>query len=318
MKSRFRERLLDRGPHPLLVAHRGDSFRAPENTLEAASRGFEAGAEAWELDVQLTRDGVAVVLHDESLIRTTDVANRFPDDPRRLDGYRVSDFEWSEVEGLDAGSWFLGPPSVARTAADFGTLALLQPADRQLYDSGRVRVPTLERALLLTRELDWLVNVELKAMPEAPPGLLDVVLDTIASTGTADRVLLSSFDHRQIAGITGPDSAWKATREAIPRGILVDTPLHRPYRYLTRSVMADTYHVSYEALGGGSIAYRRDGSRGSLWGADLVELIEHQIPILVYTVNDDRLARDLAAIGANGLFTDDPGGLRAAFGSGPR
>ena len=42
----------------MIVAHRGDSFRAPENTLEAAQLGWEAGASAWELDVQLTRDGV--------------------------------------------------------------------------------------------------------------------------------------------------------------------------------------------------------------------------------------------------------------------
>ena len=67
---------------------------APENTLEAARLGRQAGAEAWELDVQLTRDGVAVVLHDESLSRTTDVAARFPGDPRGRDGYRVTDFDW--------------------------------------------------------------------------------------------------------------------------------------------------------------------------------------------------------------------------------
>jgi glycerophosphoryl diester phosphodiesterase len=76
--------------HPLIVAHRGDSFRAPENTLEAARLAWEAGAAAWELDVRLTRDRVPIIPHDGSLLRTTDVALRLaelgvdgllPDDP---------------------------------------------------------------------------------------------------------------------------------------------------------------------------------------------------------------------------------------------
>src|SRR5690242_16686952 len=81
---------------PVIVAHRGDSYHAPENTLEAARRGWQSGAEAWELDVQLTRDSVPVVLHDESLLRTTDVAARFADDPRGRDGFRVADFDFDE------------------------------------------------------------------------------------------------------------------------------------------------------------------------------------------------------------------------------
>ena len=85
-KNRFLTLLKARGPDPVIVAHRGDSFRAPENTLEAARLAWQAGADAWELDVQLTRDGVPIVLHDESLLRTTDVATRFKDDPRATDG----------------------------------------------------------------------------------------------------------------------------------------------------------------------------------------------------------------------------------------
>ena len=91
----------------MIVAHRGDSVRAPENTLEAARLAWKAGATAWELDVQLTRDGVPVVLHDESLLRTTNVAAMFKDDPRGLAGFRVSDFDYNEIRALDAGSWFV-------------------------------------------------------------------------------------------------------------------------------------------------------------------------------------------------------------------
>src|SRR5262245_40461347 len=61
-ENRFLALLESPRDRPAIIAHRGDSFHAPENTLEAARLGWEAGAEAWEFDVQLTRDGVPVVL----------------------------------------------------------------------------------------------------------------------------------------------------------------------------------------------------------------------------------------------------------------
>ena len=110
--NRFRS-LLRRGDRPLVVAHRGDSAYAPENTLEAARRAWDEGADAWELDVQLARDGVPVVLHDESLVRTTDVATRFAGDPRGASGFLVADFDFEEIRTLDAGSWFVEPERAA-------------------------------------------------------------------------------------------------------------------------------------------------------------------------------------------------------------
>src|SRR6516165_9960808 len=128
---------------PVVVAHRGDSFHAPENTLEAARLAWEAGAEAWELDVQLTRDGVPVVLHDESLLRTTDVATRFAGDPRGRGGFRVSDFDLEEVRTLDAGSWFVDDRGGTRSARDLGTLDRLAPEHVAYYRSGQIFIPTL-------------------------------------------------------------------------------------------------------------------------------------------------------------------------------
>jgi glycerophosphoryl diester phosphodiesterase len=316
MGSQFRERLVADRASPLVVAHRGDSFHAPENTLEAAELGKETGAEAWELDVRLTADGVAVVLHDASLVRTTDVAQKYPADPRGLSGYLVSDFNWAEVSSLDAGSWFIAPTGGSRTAAAFGTLDRLTPAQRALYASGKVRVPTLRDALTLTREADWLVNVELKAFPESPPRLLETVLDEIAATDTVDRVLLSSFDHGELARLPGLVSARPSGFAAIPSGVLVWTPLHRPLDYLTRTVGADCYHVSDEALGSESIRYRRERSSRALRGRDVEELRERGIPVLVFTVNDSRpggLAEHLAELGVSGVFSDDPAGLCPLF-----
>jgi glycerophosphoryl diester phosphodiesterase len=289
----------------LIVAHRGDSFHAPENTLEAARLAQEAGADAWEFDVQLTRDGVPIVIHDESLLRTTDVAIRFAGDPRGRDGFRVSDFDLEEIRKLDAGSWFVTGGGGYRSARDFGTLDQLEPAAVEHLRSGSVRVPTLEEALIFTREQDWLANVEVKSFPDHPAGLVDQALKVIDATGTADRALISSFDHDDIV-------AARRDGRSHGLGILLVTPIHRLPEYTVDTVGADTVHVSTEILGAESVAYRRNRGAQSLRRDIITALEERGIPILVYTVNhqaDGKLARHLVEIGAAGLFTDDPKGI---------
>src|SRR5689334_25368826 len=65
--------------HKLLVAHRGASAYAPEHTLAAYQLAMQQGADYVEQDLTLTRDGVLICLHDDTLERTTDVEERFPD-----------------------------------------------------------------------------------------------------------------------------------------------------------------------------------------------------------------------------------------------
>ena len=150
------------------------------------------------------------------------------------------------------------------------------------------------------------MNVEVKSFPGGPPSLLERVLDVIQQTDSASRVLISSFDHPEVA------RANRAGRE-YALGILTLTPLYRLHDYTTELVGADTVHVSAEVIGAESIAYRRGPSDRSP-RIDLVsELKQRQIPIHVYTVNDQSrggLAEHLARIGVDGLFTDDPQGLR--------
>ena len=92
-----------------LIAHRGASAYAPENTLEAYKLAMQQGATFVEQDLQITKDGVLVCLHDLTLERTTNVATVFPD-RFTLEGsvkhWYVSDFTLREIQQLDAGSWF--------------------------------------------------------------------------------------------------------------------------------------------------------------------------------------------------------------------
>ncbi|MFI5455645.1 MAG: glycerophosphodiester phosphodiesterase [Isosphaerales bacterium] len=301
-----------RGDRPAILAHRGDSFRAPENTLEAARLAWQAGADAWELDVQLTRDGVPIVLHDQSLLRTTDVARRFASDPRGQNGFRVSDFDFDEVKTLDAGSWFVAKDGGPRSAHSFGTFNRLEPAWIEHYRSGRVIIPTLAEALTLTKQQDWLVNVEIKSFPEGPVGLVERVLEVVEQLEIAARVLISSFDHTDVALADRP-----GREHAL--GILTLTPLCRTHDYASDLVGADTVHVSTEILGSGTVAYRRERSSSVLRTVLVEDLKSHGIPILAYTVNDTgagSLAEHLAQIGVDGLFTDDPQGMKRGFAAG--
>jgi glycerophosphoryl diester phosphodiesterase len=89
-------------PYPRIVAHRGGGSLAPENTLSAIRLGQALGYRAHEFDVKLSRDGVAILLHDEKLERTTNGRGR------------AADLDWAALRALDAGGWhseeFRGEP----------------------------------------------------------------------------------------------------------------------------------------------------------------------------------------------------------------
>ncbi|MGE0132483.1 MAG: glycerophosphodiester phosphodiesterase family protein [Blastocatellales bacterium] len=102
----------------ILIAHRGASAYAPEHTIEAYRLAIEQGADFVEQDLQVTKDGALVCLHDLTLERTTNVEEVFPDRSRAdvsedqpsgsqpAKHWYVSDFTLKEIKQLDAGSWF--------------------------------------------------------------------------------------------------------------------------------------------------------------------------------------------------------------------
>lgn len=85
-----------------VIAHRGSSGVAPENTLAAVRLAVRQGSDVIENDIQRTADGELVIIHDTTLTRTTDVEQVFPDRAP----WNVGDFTLAEIKQLDAGSWF--------------------------------------------------------------------------------------------------------------------------------------------------------------------------------------------------------------------
>ena len=126
-------------PHILNIAHRGARSLAPENTLAAARKGLEAGADMWELDIQITADGELIVIHDTTLKRTSNVREVFPNRKPWL----VHEFTLDEIRLLDFGSWF-------RKQDPFGQIAAGMVAESDLASYVHQQAPTLKEALTFT------------------------------------------------------------------------------------------------------------------------------------------------------------------------
>ena len=146
-----------------IIAHRGARSLAPENTLAAARKAHSLGADLWETDVAVTADDELVLMHDDAMIRTTNVADIFPERvPAAFSTYRLA-----EIRSLDAGSWFERDDPFGQVAA-----GAVEPRELALYAGEKV--PTLREAFELTLELDWFLNLELKAQP-SPKNDFDLV-----------------------------------------------------------------------------------------------------------------------------------------------
>ncbi|MGM0498905.1 MAG: glycerophosphodiester phosphodiesterase family protein [Bacillota bacterium] len=88
--------------YPVLVAHRGSSYTAPESTLPALKKAVESGVDYIELDVQRTKDGKLVIFHDRNLLRLTNAKSMFPD----RESYELQNFTLKELRLLNYGAWF--------------------------------------------------------------------------------------------------------------------------------------------------------------------------------------------------------------------
>ncbi|MEU2772143.1 glycerophosphodiester phosphodiesterase family protein [Streptomyces sp. NPDC007162] len=142
---------------PTVLAHRGASAYAPENTLAAIDKAAALGFTWVENDVQRTRDGRLVVIHDDSLLRTTNVAQVFPGRAP----WKVKDFTAAEIARLDAGSWF--------SRSYTGT-----------------RVPTLAQYMREVEHNHEKLLLEIKN-PELYPGIEQQILKQLGNEGWLDR-----------------------------------------------------------------------------------------------------------------------------------
>ena len=147
--------MLDSFPRPILLAHRGDLAHAPENTLPSFSQAIQKGADGVELDAKLTVDGHVIVIHDETVGRTTNGKGK------------VASFTLEDIRRLDAGRWF--------DAKFSGT-----------------QVPLLEE-VFETVGKNKLINIELTNYFSPRDGLVKKVCELIKRHNNAGQIIFSSF-----------------------------------------------------------------------------------------------------------------------------
>ncbi|EMR06503.1 Glycerophosphoryl diester phosphodiesterase [Bhargavaea cecembensis DSE10] len=145
------------------VAHRGASGHAPENTMAAFHKGFEMKADYIEIDVQMTKDGELIAIHDTTVDRTTNGTGA------------VGSLTFEEIRQLDAGSWF-GPEFAGEKVPTF----------EEILDAFRGKVGIL---------------IELKA-PELYPGIEEKVAEALMERNlhrpNNEKIIIQSFNHESM------------------------------------------------------------------------------------------------------------------------
>jgi glycerophosphoryl diester phosphodiesterase len=234
-------------PKTAVIAHRGASKDAPENTLSAFELAVSQGADAIELDVKLCATGEPVVIHDRTVNRTTNGSGE------------VGSLALARLKELDAGSWF----------------------DREFAGEA---IPTLDEVFRrVGRRI--LINVELTNYRQPFDRLPEAVARVVQNREMETRVWFSSFNPISLRRIRRllPDA---------PVGLLLVRGGERKFIRRIAGWIAryDAVHPEYSDL---HEEYVR-------------RLHQDGMPVFSYTVNDPGDIRRTAAMGADGVITDDP------------
>lgn len=200
---------------PVVVAHRGASADAPENTLAALLEAVRLGADVVEFDVRRTRDGAFVLCHDAGLERTTDARQALPG----RSSWLVGDLTLDEIRRVDAGRW--------KSSSFAGE-----------------RVPTLEEALEVLRPTGVDALVELKSPADHPDTVPTLAAVLSRARLVPSRITVQSFDAEFVRDL-------RQTFPAVRAGVL----LHRVTRARIREIAgwADLVNVHHQRVSRGMV-----------------------------------------------------------------
>jgi glycerophosphoryl diester phosphodiesterase len=165
----LRQRIEQERGRVWVIGHRGAMGHAPENTLASFERGLALGADWIEMDVHLSRDGVAVVIHDETVDRTTNGHGA------------VRDLSVPELKTLDAGAWFG-------------------------VDYAGQRIPTLDEVLDWAQERGAVLDIEIKNAPIYYAGIEAAVVDALHRHHMSEQAIVISFDHLSVQRVKELDA----------------------------------------------------------------------------------------------------------------
>lgn len=231
---------------PIIYSHRGASAYAPENTMSAFRKGIEMGAKGIENDIHLTKDGHIVVCHDADVKRTSNGEGL------------IKDFTLEELKQFDFGSWF---------SPEF---------------EGE-RIPTLEEVLILIKDWDGILNIEIKGIPTLDlPGIEEKLVELVRKYSLTEKVIISSFNHYSLAEL-------KRIAPEIKTAILYSELMYEPWNYV-KNINAFAIHPGMGYL--------------------TKEIIEgckkNGVIVNVWTANEKEHMKMLLDAGVDGIITNCP------------
>lgn len=277
-------------PYPAVVAHRGASYLAPESTLPAYLMARELGADYLEADLQRTADGVIVAFHDDTLERTTNVAEVFSG--RESDF--IETFTYAELMELDAGSWFneAFPERARDSYAGLQILTLEEIIDLAeagnnnpglyLETKSAERHPGIEEDIVnILSERGWLEEAPPLALPDPSANLNGAPAVNVAASPA--RVIFQSFSRDSIVILN-------ELAPQTPRVLLVGMDAEGGWR-------EQVEFAAGTAAGIGPVGY--SALPWNLGAAHKAGLVTH-----VYTINPSWQMWLVSRFGASGIFTD--------------
>jgi len=266
---------------PLILGHRGASAYAPENTISAFNRAFELGADGIELDVTLTKDGAAVVLHDDKVDRTSNGKGL------------VSEMTLAEIQKLDAGSWF----DAKYRGEKFPTLeqVLTQvPSDKLINIELKTLAlrPWPAQATRLNTSQYAKISLQMLMRLWEPPQLEKTIVRVVEQAHAEKRVIISSFNPIALYRVMKLDPS-------LPRGLLYfkELPFFLGRAWLRPLAAPHALHPRNTTI----------TPRLAQWAQ------ARGYPINTWTVDDADETRRLAALGVHAIITNKPDVLRDAM-----
>lgn len=190
---------------PIVIAHRGASVTAPENTIAAFTKAIEDGTHAIELDVRLSHDNKVIVIHDSRLERTTNGRGK------------VEDFDLEDLKNFDAGSWF--NPKFSAEA-----------------------IPTLEEVFKLVNKKVG-INIEIKQKIKNKNKIISSCVELAHKYKKHKSILITSFEHSLVKKVKQLDSSMMTGIIYSPVIHLGNSPISLARQYLADVIVVSRNYL---------------------------------------------------------------------------
>jgi glycerophosphoryl diester phosphodiesterase len=232
---------------PLIIAHRGTSADAPENTLIAFKKAIEIGADGIEFDIRLSKDQIPMVIHDGNLKRTGNL------------DVKVKDLTAEELQKIDVGKWF---------SDEF---------------SGET-VPTLAQVFDLFKDNEMRLYVELKCKKKNYKEYAKAVAEVIEKYDLLDRIVVLSFEHAALVEIKKYLPNVKTGALFSPK-LLSFFRIRRKFIKTAKEIEADEVAPHYSMVTRGTVENGLNHNiKTVVWTANKVNFLEKAIKIGLFAV----------------------------------